>query len=372
LFSKGDENSLFLKGLTYEIGRGVLVTDFCFLEELWMARKPIVITMGNPAGIGAEVLLKAFQNPKVMECKPLLVIGSYQLFIQESRNCGISLDLISVIENPSEINDSLPLQLLSIDDKVSKEVKRGMDSSEAGKCSVQYLQTAVHLLKEGFAAGVVTAPISKNSWSLAAHDYPGHTEFFAETSGTQRYLMSFFSDEMRLALVSRHLPLSQVSSYLSEDKIYEVLSLIYENRRLYGCDDQMRIGVCGLNPHAGENGIIGLEEHDKIIPAIQRAKKSGMNVEGPFPADTFFLPSHRFRFDFVVAMYHDQGLIPFKMLAFDRGVNVTLGLPYVRTSVDHGTAYDIVGQGVADSTSMEEAIILARKMISRLSPRNDV
>lgn len=322
----------------------------------------IAITIGDPAGVGPEVALKAALSPQVQDlCCPVL-IGSAKLLQQQSQELGLSWSDEWVVSSV-QAQSSLPLQILSLDEHDFASIKRGQASAESGEASMSYLKAVVDLLKSKQVQAVATAPINKAAWRMAGYEDPGHTEFFAQSFGVSRYLMSFFSDPLKIAVLTRHLPLKDVANDISQDKVLNMLQLIQEQMAPYCQDGVVKIGVCGLNPHAGEGGKIGHEEIDVIVPAIEQARHKGLHVEGPFPADSFFIPSRLKRYDFVLAMYHDQGLIPFKMMAFETGINVTLGLPYVRTSVDHGTAYDIVGQNKALPGSMIAAVHWALRLL---------
>ena len=317
------------------------------------------VTIGDPAGVGPEVALKAALHPDVKKKCELILIGSAALIEEQAQELKLSS-----LQKES-------LNIVNVQDASWDLIDRGAASLVSGELSLAYLEASVKMLLKHDIDAVATAPIHKASWHMAGINYPGHTEFFAEKFNAQSYMMSFFSPEMRLALVSRHIPIHSVSDYLTEEKVLDVLAMIHQCRHLYGCDNGVKIAVCGLNPHAGEVGGIGREEIDVISPAIKKACKLGMDVSGPFPADTLFVESQRVEYDFIVAMYHDQGLIPFKMIAFDTGVNVTLGLPYIRTSVDHGTAFDIVGKNKANEMSMVNAICLAADMAVRQNKKKD-
>jgi 4-hydroxythreonine-4-phosphate dehydrogenase len=217
----------------------------------------------------------------------------------------------------------------------------------------------VQLIRRGVIDGMTTCPISKASLQAAGYVYPGHTEMLAELTGTEHYAMMLAGPRLRVTLVTIHCPLSQVAARLTEEAIIDLIRITYRALRTDFALSRPKIAVAGLNPHAGENGLFGDEETNLIQPAINQALKEGITVEGPFPPDTVFFKAATGLYDAVVCMYHDQGLIPFKLLHFSDGVNVTLGLPLVRTSVDHGTAYDIAGKGLADANSLTAAVNLA-------------
>jgi 4-hydroxythreonine-4-phosphate dehydrogenase len=232
-------------------------------------------------------------------------------------------------------------------------------SAASGRASVQYVEKAVDLAQQGAIDAITTAPINKESIALAGYTHPGHTEILAERTGTTKKVMMLAGGPLRVALVTIHVGLAEVPGLLSAEKIFDTIRITNEALvNLFGVA-RPRIAVCGLNPHAGEGGRFGSEEARLIQPAIERAQAEGVDCSGPHPPDTVFHRAAKGSFDAVVAMYHDQGLIPLKLLAFESGVNITLGLPIIRTSVDHGTAFDIAGQGIANPDSMVEAIKLA-------------
>jgi len=328
-----------------------------------MAREttPIAITMGDPAGVGPELCLRALVAPEVADCRPV-VFGDAGLLarvaqaarvpgppavctLAEWRACPVS-------ERP------LVVDCAAI---APEAVAPGQVSAACGRAAYTYIETAIAEALAGRVAGVATAPINKESLHRAGVPYPGHTEIFAALTGTLRYCMMLTSEEITVSFATTHAAIAKVSERLTTERVLEVITLTAEAMaRLRGRPPV--IGVCGLNPHAGEDGLFGDEEGRVIVPAIAQARALGLQVEGPLPPDAAFLPARRERTDAYVAMYHDQGHIPFKLLAFDTGVNVTLGLPIVRTSVDHGTAFDIAWQGLARVNSLLEAIRTAARL----------
>jgi len=308
----------------------------------------IGITIGDPAGIGPEVALKAVD---AIEHNNILLIGPLSVINKERKSLGIA--------RIPEV----------VDVKGSMEIPFGKPSKESGEIAHETIIKAIKLLKENKITSLVTAPVSKKAVSMAGYDFIGHTEMLADAFKVQRYAMFFYSKKINIALVTRHIPLSIVSKELSSQRIYDTIKLTYEFLSRYWKVLRVRgravIGVLALNPHAGEGGNIGDEEARIILPAIERAKRDGIDVEGPLVPDTAYLSAIRqvrCDFDAFVAMYHDQGLIPLKLLEFERAVNITLGLPFIRTSPSHGTAYDIAGKGIADPRSMEKAIKMAIKL----------
>jgi len=314
-----------------------------------MSIKPAIgITMGDPNGIGPEVIVKAVQSEEVLSiCEPVLY-ASESVIRKAELMLGLTIDC--KIEDKGDFTDL--------------EVNAGSINKKAGESSLFYIQDAVKDALDKKIEAVITAPISKESTHLAGSVYPGHTEMLKDLTGADNVVMLFEGGPFKVALATIHCALSEVPNLITKEKILTTLSVCDKDlREKYGIDNP-RISVCGLNPHAGEAGAFGNEEINEIIPAVKEAVVKGINVSGPFPADTLFYSANRGEWDLVIAMYHDQGLIPFKMLAFDTGVNVTLGLPIVRTSPDHGTAFDIAWKGIAKPDSMIEAIKAAVRIIT--------
>lgn len=312
-----------------------------------MSGKPIIgITMGDPNGIGAEVIVKALLCSEIQDlCVPLL-FGDIKIVEQAKKLVGVT----------NEIN------IINVTNLEKESLSPGRPNKKAGEASLLYIKEAVRFALEGKIAAIVTAPISKESIHLAGARYPGHTEMLQELTGAKRVAMMFEGRKFRVVLVTIHCALSEVPQLINEEKVLSIIELTYESLIELFRIPEPRIVVSALNPHAGEAGAFGSEERHHIIPAIQRAKEKGINVTGPMPADTLFYYAALGKWDAVVAMYHDQGLIPFKMLSFDDGVNLTLGLPIIRTSPDHGTAYDIAWKGKANPSSMISAINVAVRL----------
>ena len=238
----------------------------------------------------------------------------------------------------------------------------GVDAAVTGKAAAENIEASVKLWREKKIDAICTAPISKKAIHLGGYDFPGHTEFLATLTGTQGFAMSFFAEKLRVVLLSTHLSLTDAIDLVKTDKLVELIQFsAQELRKLLGRD--VSIAVAGLNPHASEGGMFGTEERDQIIPAIEKCRSLGINVTGPYSPDTIFLRGYKGDFDGVIALYHDQATIAVKSLSFGSGVNVTLGLPLIRTSVDHGTAYDIAGKGIAEASSMVGAIKLAAELV---------
>jgi len=281
----------------------------------------IAITEGDPAGIGPEIARRAAADSRVLEkCEPVLYGAA---------------------------------------DGTAFEP--GVLSAEAGKAAYDAILRATADAQRGDVAAIATAPINKEALRLAGYPWSGHTDLLAHLTGTEHVAMMFFSDELRVVLATVHVPLADVPRLLTQSLVERTIALTA--RELPKFDKvQPRIAVAGLNPHAGEHGLFGTEEQLAIVPAIDRCRAKGIDVSGPFPADTVFVRARRGEFDVVIACYHDQGLIPVKLAAFGKAVNVTIGLPIIRTSVDHGTAFDIAGKGIADAESMVAAVLLAARL----------
>lgn len=281
----------------------------------------IGITAGDPAGIGPEIARKAIADPRVLEvCEPLFY-GSQQPFAP------------------------------------------GVLSAEAGHAAYETIVRAVRDAQAGGIHGIATAPINKEALALAGLPWRGHTEMLAALTNVPKVAMMFWSEKLRVVLLTIHIPLASVAGALTIDSVADIIELTHRELPRFGIA-RPRLALAGLNPHAGEHGILGRDEAEVLEPAVARSAKAGIDITGPFPGDTIFLRAMRGEFDLVFACYHDQGLIPIKMAAFGQAVNVTLGLPIIRTSVDHGTAFDIAGKDIADPESMVQAVLLAAKLAS--------
>ncbi len=321
-----------------------------------MEKKTIAITMGDPGGIGPEVVVKALQDERVRSSVTPVIVGDGGVIRDAADLTGTGIGLEEDLSRPVSGNSAY-----FIDINERSGFPRSAPSAEGGNASVSCIRTAVELCLEGKAHAMVTAPISKQALRLAGHYWPGHTEMISELTGARKTAMMFSGPVLKVILVTIHVPLRSVPALITEEKVYNTLCLAEK-----ACDmlsiDTPRIGVAGLNPHSGEGGLFGSSESKNIEPAIRRAAKEGFNVSGPYPPDIIFKKASDGDLDIVVAMYHDQGLIPFKLIHFDTGVNCTIGLPIIRTSPDHGTAYDIAWKGTANPASMIEAILLAERM----------
>ncbi len=327
-----------------------------------MSKKVVGISMGDAAGIGPELCLRILQTKNVLDCSIPVVFGSFSMLQRVAASTGINCPqtAVAVDEWDGAILDENGF-VLDCGDLDSNTVVCGEVQAACGAAAYDYIKSAIYAAVDGKTAAVVTAPIHKEALKLAGVPFHGHTEMFAEHTGTRDYCMMMASDEINVCLVTTHTALKDVPHEITEDRILKVIELADAAMHARGRISP-RLTVCGLNPHAGEHGIFGDEEDRIIAPAVVRARAAGYNVTDPLPPDTAFVPAVREKTDAYIVMYHDQGLIPFKMLSFETGVNVTLGLPIIRTSVDHGTAFDIAWQGKASASSMVAAVKMAVDM----------
>lgn len=314
------------------------------MQNLYKPR--IGITMGDPNGIGPEIIVRALASAEVQDICAAVVFADSEVM---DKACGVTGTKIKYeTDGDHYIN--------------IRDIKPGEIDIQAGEASLKSIFNGVKSVLERKTDALVTAPISKEAIHMAGSDYPGHTEMLADLTGSKNVAMMFEGSRFKVILVTIHNALSEVPGLISQDRIYNVISLSNKGLKKYFNIPDPRIVVCGLNPHAGEAGAFGTEEINIIKPAIIMATNEGINIEGPLPSDTLFYHAAKGKWDLVVAMYHDQGLIPFKMINFEKGVNVTLGLPIIRTSPDHGTAFDISWNGIANPSSLIEAIKIAVKM----------
>jgi 4-hydroxythreonine-4-phosphate dehydrogenase len=324
-----------------------------------MDRPIVAVTMGDASGIGPEVIVKAFLNPEIQNTVRPIVVGDARIMktaIKFAKGQPVEVNSVKrVLEAKFQngVIDVLDLQNLE-----PSKVKMGQICAPCGKAAIQYLEKAIKLAMDGDVDAIATAPINKEAMHKAGYKFHGHTEILAKRTRTKNYAMMFVSDPFWVMLVTTHLPLNKVSKAVTKKRVLQTIKLA--NEFLYSVRGKKpKIGVAGLNPHAGEGGIFGTEEKKAIKPAVEEAKRMGINVKGPISPDGIFYLANVGLFDIVIAMYHDQGLIPLKLLSFNRSVNVTVGLPIIRTSVDHGTGFDIAGKGWANPTSLIEAIKVA-------------
>ena len=328
-------------------------------------RQPrIAITLGDPNGIGPEVTLKCLRDPSLRAQVRPIVMGSAHVLQEHARALGYGDLLLHAVTPGGPLPDD-GLAILDVLPDETPAVDFGRVTADGGRLAMQAVQAATDACIDGWADAMVTAPLSKDAIARAGARFPGHTEYIAERTGAASHAMMMVAGTLRVGLVTAHIPIAEVPSHVTKSAIVEKLDVVHASlRHDFGIEDPT-IAVLGLNPHAGDGGVIGREEERIITPAMEAARSDGMRVVGPLPADGFFATDLDSGYDAVLAMYHDQGLVPFKALAFDRGVNFTAGLPIVRTSPDHGTAYNIAGQGVANEGSMRSAIERAVEIASR-------
>ncbi len=332
------------------------------------ARPVIGVTMGEPAGIGPEVVVKALADPAVRRLARFVIYGMNELLSYAADLAEIEPFWWRLQHDSSRAEFDFVHDVIVLDYDQYSMLGQAMHrpTKQGGQASLAFLDDAVeHAMRPpgqpGHLDAIVTAPICKESWKLAGCRFPGHTEFLQNRTKSKRVVMMFDSPKLRVALATTHLPLMDVRHRFTIGCVFDAIDLGVEGCKAMGIG-QPRVAVAGLNPHASENGQFGDEEERVITPAIEMARRNGVNVNGPFPADTIFSKAVRGEYDLVIAMYHDQGLIPIKLLAFEEAVNITMGLPIIRTSPDHGTAFDIVGQNKADASSMKASIRTAARM----------
>ncbi|MDD3580187.1 MAG: 4-hydroxythreonine-4-phosphate dehydrogenase PdxA [Desulfobacca sp.] len=334
------------------------------------ARLRLAITMGDVTGIGPEIIAKSLAQEEIYQnCQPL-VIGDRAALERAVARCAPQLGIRTVTHADEGQYQLGGIDLLALSYLDPADLVYGHPTPASGAKMVEFILKAIDLALSGAVAAVVTGPISKAAMHLAGYDYPGHTELLAERTGAAEMAMMLAGDGFRVVLATIHCPLVEVAARLNIGNLLNLITLTHRSLRVDFGLSQPRIGVAALNPHASEGGLFGTEEAAIISPAIQQAQAAGIPVTGPFPADTLFVRQQRGEFDAVVAMYHDQGLIPLKLLYFGRAVNITLGLPIVRTSVDHGTAYDLAGTGQADPGSLQAAIRLAALIAANRARKN--
>lgn len=325
----------------------------------------IGITMGDPSGIGPEIIIKSFENA-VIRSSRIIVIGDYNIMLAAHNLLKIKSFKLNRVLNVREclfntgVLNILDLNLVNMTDFLPGRVL-----ATSGNTAFECIKKAVELANNKDIDAIATAPLNKEALYLAGHKYPGHTEILGSLTDTKDYAMLLFDKKLSVIHVSTHISLLEAITGLKSERIETVIQLANDAlKRL--CGNEPRIAVAGINPHAGENGLFGNEEMEKIIPAVKKMKGKGIDVDGPFPPDTVFLQALNGKYDVVVAMYHDQGHIPLKLIGFDSGVNITVGLPFIRTSVDHGTAFEIAWQGKANEKSMVEAIKLSIKLAKQI------
>lgn len=305
----------------------------------------IAVTLGDPAGVGPEIVARLCAHPPSLDMAELVIVGQRKLLNAGAKSCGLPAPHVEVVEVGG-----------------AAEITPGRPSPESGKLAGAFVEKALEMVRAGQAAAMATAPISKEALKAAGYPDTGHTTLLARRTGTERPVMMLAGERLKVVLVTIHKAMREVPGLLTVEGIAHTAQVTHDSLRRYWGIAAPRLAVCGLNPHAGEGGLFGDEEGRIIAPAVEQLKAQGIAAEGPLPPDTVFWRATRGHFDAVVCMYHDQGLIPLKLLHFEDGVNVSLGLPIIRTSVDHGTAYDLAGTGQANPASMIAAVKMAAEM----------
>jgi 4-hydroxythreonine-4-phosphate dehydrogenase len=368
-------------------------------------RPRLAVTLGDPAGIGPEVVLKALADPAVIQSCEITVVGS-RVLLQETyhRLTGRLKSQLDEQRLPTQASEAgreasklvsaplaNPAQLsildVPLDGEIERQIKIGTGNAASGAASFAYMETAIAHTLAGEFQGIVTGPIAKSAWKAAGYDYPGQTELLAKRSGVQRFGMLFVARSphtgwtLRTLLATTHIPLRQVAEALTPQLLTNKLDLLVECLKADFGIEKAKIAIAGLNPHSGEQGQLGREEIDWLIPWLEERRRPDLQLDGPIPPDTMWVKPGQAWFgsngissahDAYLALYHDQGLIPVKLMAFDRAVNTSIGLPFIRTSPDHGTAFDIASQGIADATSMKAAIQLGAELAERRIAANDL
>jgi 4-hydroxythreonine-4-phosphate dehydrogenase len=327
-------------------------------------RPRIAVTIGDPAGIGPEIVLKTIYDEQVRAaCVPIVVCDAQELSHQARRLdlvCGLPI-FNAGEELPADLDGPVLYNLANVHGPVDV----GVESGTCGRAAGEYIEAGVELCMSGQVDAISTAPINKKALFLGGFSNPGHTEFLAHLAGVDDYAMAFVAPGLRVVLLTTHLPLADAIRQVQKPGIERKVRLTHNELQRWGIE-RPRIAVAAVNPHGAEGGLFGIEESSEILPAIEACRDAdGIEVSGPYSADTVFLRASRGEFDAVISCYHDQGLIAVKCLSFGEAINVTLGLPFIRTSVDHGTAFDIAGRGVADHSSMAAAIVLAAELVRK-------
>ncbi|MBO3460002.1 4-hydroxythreonine-4-phosphate dehydrogenase PdxA [Aetokthonos hydrillicola Thurmond2011] len=350
------------------------------MENLGKINRPrLLVTLGDPAGIGSEVILKALADPEVSKNCSLTVVGSRELLLEAYQKLNLT-------KNSEPLANPADLSILDVEaeSNIEDNIATAIGNKASGAASFAYMEKAIACTLTGEYDGIVTGPISKAAWKAAGYNYPGQTELLAEKSGAKRVGMLFVARSphtdwtLRSLLATTHIPLCEVPRVLTPQLLTEKLELLVECLEKDFGLNKARIAIAGLNPHSGEQGQLGHEEQDWLIPWIEQQRQNHPNLQlhGPIPPDTMWVKPGQAWYgnakienpaDAYLALYHDQGLIPVKLMAFDRAVNTSIGLPFIRTSPDHGTAFDIAGKGIADATSMKAAIQLAVELVNQRS-----
>lgn len=318
---------------------------------------PLAITMGCPTGIGPEIICKYFSDSQPSQA--LVVIGDISILRKSALELGLQCEFTKWVPGTPLPKEKVAVFSLS---ELAHGHQWGKPNKECGLATADYIKTAVSMTKEKIFSGIVTCPISKKVLNSAGYNYPGHTEFLADLTNTPKVMMMMAGPSLRVSMVTLHCSLDSVPAQLTTQKIAEIINITKNSLQQDFAIPKPRLAVAALNPHAGEQGLFGTEETEIIVPAIESCHGDDVTISEPLPPDTVFFKAVAGDYDAVVCMYHDQALIPFKLLHFEDGVNVTLGMPIIRTSVDHGTAYDIAGKGIASHESLKSSIELATQI----------
>lgn len=321
----------------------------------------IAVTIGDPAGIGPEIVLKAAASPDLRGVCLLALVGDSAELRRQAGALNLKCDY-PIVHNATELQGNSADVVVVDLNNLKGPIEFGETAATSGRAALDFVEHAARLAMAGQVDAITNAPINKEAIKLAGSPFPGHTEMLASLCGAPKPLMAFFAGDLAVILLTVHLSLADAIARVTKQNLQSTLLLAHAELRRFGKANP-KIAVCGLNPHAGENGLFGDEERREMVPAIEECRRQGVKAFGPFPADTLFVRAFRGEFDAVIACYHDQGLIPVKCVAFGHSAQATLGLPIIRTSVDHGTAFDIAGKGIADAGSLIEAITLAVKLV---------
>jgi 4-hydroxythreonine-4-phosphate dehydrogenase len=327
-----------------------------------MSLPVIGITMGDPTGIGPEIIVKALSKKELFQaCRPM-VFGDREVLLRAAKMQAlpVTVEVIDKIQEEGYLPQKIFLYPLS--QLKATSLHFGKPDQKCGEAMVKYIEEAVRWARNDTLNAITTCPINKQAINAAGYRFSGHTELLAYLVGASSVAMMFLGTKWKVVLVTTHLPIKEISRWISRDRILTTIRMTDEGLKKFFGFTHPKIAVLGLNPHCGEEGLLGEEEKMEIIPAISEARSQGVEIDGPFSADSFFDLSGHSAFDAVISMYHDQGLIPIKMLDFNEATNFTLGLPFIRTSVGHGTAYDIAGKGVADPTNLIKAVLTASNL----------
>lgn len=328
-----------------------------------MKKPTIGLTMGDPAGIGSEIIIKSLQDPQIYEKARPVVFGDAKQLKRLIKILKLNID-VHKINNIKDASPSINrIEVVDLDN-VPEDIPFGQINPICGNAAFEYIEAAIKAHLAHQIQAIVTAPLNKEALHAGGHNFPGHTEILATLTGTKDYSMMLVSPKLRVIHVSTHVSLRGACDACKKERVYRVIKLADDTLKLMGFENP-RIAVSGLNPHCGEHGLFGNEDIEEIVPAVEKAQGEGINVQGPIAPDTVFhRAANKNEFDIVVVQYHDQGHIPLKVLGFSSGVNITVGLPIIRTSVDHGTAFEIAGKGIADSESMTAAMEIGAQMAS--------